>query len=155
MKIIIDGDSCKQKDTIIKIAQKKKIPVHIYCDYNHEMEDDYAEIHIVEQYSNEVDFAIVNKVEKDDIVVTNDIGLAALVLSRYGRVINNWGIVYTKKNINSYLTNRHMRERTMRKYNHMSSKSRKGLNIHSNSNITYGFTNSLLYLIRKTNAQDL
>ena len=77
LKILIDGDSCSKIDDTIHIAKKHDIPVHIYKDYDHELSNDYAEIHTVEVGSDSADFAIANNTDAGDIVVTNDTGLAS------------------------------------------------------------------------------
>lgn len=115
MKILVDGDSCSQKAAIVKLARKHSIPVHIYKDSNHEIDDDYAEIHTVDDGSNSADLLIANKVEPNDIVVTNDAGLALLVLARHGLPISCKGVIYTNKNINKHINRRHMMSSAHRK----------------------------------------
>lgn len=115
MKILIDGDSCARKSTIIKIAQKKGIPVDIYCDVNHLIEDDYATVYIVDQGYNSADMRIANATCKNDIVITNDIGLATIVLARNGIPMNNYGTVFNKYNINKYLNQAYIHKTVRRK----------------------------------------
>ena len=144
MKILIDGDSFPHRDTVIKVAKKHNIPVHIYCDYCHEIEDDYAQVFTVDCHADSADFAIANHVEPDDIVVTNDIGLATLTLAMRGYPLNSHGIIYNKQNINTYVNRKYMMKTSSRKL--------KNQNLHSNlpKKPKQSFYGSLSYLIRKT-----
>ena len=115
MKILVDGDSCARKNAIVNIAKKRNIPVEIYCDVNHHIEDDYAVIHTVDQSRNSADLRIVNNVAKNDIVITNDIGLATIVLAREGIPMNNYGTVFTAHNINEHINRSYMLANARRK----------------------------------------
>lgn len=149
LKILIDGDACPQQKTIVRLAKKHKIPVHIYCDYCHKIEDDYAEIFTVDSHANSADIAIANHIVPNDIVVTNDIGLASLVLAMKGHPINNQGVIYTKHNINLYTNRKYMMNTSRRKL--------KNSNLHTNlpkrPKQKQSFYNSLSYLIRKTQSK--
>jgi uncharacterized protein YaiI (UPF0178 family) len=45
---------------------------------------------------------------REDIVVTQDIGLAAMVLGKGARAVNQNGLVYTDENIDKLLMERHI-----------------------------------------------
>ena len=117
MKILIDGDSCNVIPYTEKIAKRNNIMCHIYCDTSRLLESEYSEIHIVDKGKDSADFAILNKCGKHDVVVTNDSGLAAMVLAKQGYAINSHGFEYTKGNIDSYLNRRHLRNITKRRTN--------------------------------------
>ena len=117
MKILIDGDSCSKLFTTEKLAKKYGIPCHVYCDTSRLIESDYSAIHIVDIGFNSADMAIANACNADDIVITNDAGLAALVLAKNAITINTYGLQYTNQNINAYLTKRYIRSNCMRKTN--------------------------------------
>ena len=118
MKILIDGDSCCRTDMIIHIAQKYKIPVHIYCDVNHYTIRDDAEIHVVDQGMDSADFAIANHTNKSDIVVTNDAGLASIILAKKASCLNTKGIIFTNQNIDRYMHRRYMTKQMLQKSHH-------------------------------------
>lgn len=99
-KILVDADACSVRDVIKDVAMKYKIPVHLYCDYSHEIEDKYCQIHKVDVGKNSADLAIVNACAPGDIVVTEDIGLAAIALAKKADVVNHTGFRYTDCNIN-------------------------------------------------------
>lgn len=115
--ILIDGDACNVIQITEKLAKEKSIPCHIYCDTQRILESTYSEIHIVDRGRDSADFAIVNKCGHNDIVITNDSGLAAMVLAKNGIAINTKGFEYTKRNIMSYLTSRHIRNYESRRNN--------------------------------------
>lgn len=144
IKILIDGDSCCRKDTIIRIAKKKHIYVDIYCDVKHNIEDNYATIHIVDCAPDSTDIALANNVKPNDIVITNDTGLAALVLAKKGYAINNYGLTFTKHNIQQLLSRRYMIKQAHRKTH------RNGLHNNLDRTTTHqSFCNTLCYTIRK------
>jgi len=108
MKILIDADGCPVVDITIKIAKKFNIEVVIMCDTSHTFNKEGVETIIISKGNDAVDFALVNKVNKGDVVVTQDYGLAAMVLSKQGYPINQSGLVYTPENIDQLLYTRHI-----------------------------------------------
>ena len=46
--------------------------------------------------------------EKGDLVVTQDYGLAAMVLAKGGKAINQNGLIYSQQNIDTLLFTRHI-----------------------------------------------
>ncbi|MBO5435357.1 DUF188 domain-containing protein [bacterium] len=117
MKILIDGDSCSVIHNTEHIAKQFDIPCHIYCDTNHMLTSLYSDVHIVDHDRDSADFAIVNQCETGDIVITNDSGLAAMVLAKNGTVINSRGFQYTKTNIIGFLNGRYVRTKTKHRTN--------------------------------------
>ena len=108
MKILIDGDACSKIILIEKIAKQKNIPCHIYCDASRNLYSDYSEVHIVDIGFNSADMAIINHCKKGDIVITNDTGLAAMILAKSAYAINNHGMEFTDDNIAQLLIRRHI-----------------------------------------------
>lgn len=108
MKILIDADGCPVVDTTISVANKFNIEVIIMCDTSHVFNKLGVETIVLPKGADSVDFALVNKVNKNDIVVTQDYGLAAMVLSKGGNPINQNGIIYDNKNIDQLLFTRHI-----------------------------------------------
>ncbi|MDK2586134.1 YaiI/YqxD family protein [Romboutsia sedimentorum] len=108
MKILIDADGCPVVDETIKIASKYNIEVIIMCDTSHTFNKDGVQTIILSKGADSVDFALVNRANKGDIVVTQDYGLAAMVLSKGGLAINQNGRVYNNNNIDQLLLTRHL-----------------------------------------------
>lgn len=108
MKILIDGDGCPVINITIKVAKSFNIKTTIVCDTSHIINKEGVETIVLSKGADSVDFAIVNKVEKGDIVVTQDYGLAAMILSRGGYPINQNGLIYNNDNIDRLLFTRHI-----------------------------------------------
>lgn len=108
MRILVDADACPVKDIIVKYARDFNIPVIMYADINHIINDDYAEVVYVDHGRDSADFAIVNRLKKGDIVVTQDYGVAAMALSREAKAVNQNGMIYTQHNLDRLLLQRHM-----------------------------------------------
>ncbi|MEG1142732.1 MAG: YaiI/YqxD family protein [Clostridia bacterium] len=108
MKILIDADGCPVVDISIKIGEKFNLDVIIMCDTSHNFNKPGIETIILSKGADAVDFALVNKVKKGDIVVTQDYGLAAMVLARGGYPINQNGLVYNNQNIDQMLFTRYI-----------------------------------------------
>ncbi len=62
----------------------------------------------VSKGADSVDFALVNMVQKGDIVVTQDYGLAAMCLAKAAVPISQDGMIYDDDNILSLLSQRAM-----------------------------------------------
>ncbi|MCM3638155.1 YaiI/YqxD family protein [Sporosarcina luteola] len=107
MMIFVDADGCPVVNETISIAKQFNLPCTLICDTAHEMHREGAETIIVSKGADAVDFVLVNKVQKGDIVVTQDYGLAAMVLAKQGHPIDQNGRLYTNENIDQLLYARH------------------------------------------------
>ena len=107
MKILIDGDGCPVVDITIKIAVRYSLECIIVCDTAHYYNKEGATTVTVSKGADNADFALVNRVDSGDIVVTQDYGLAALALARKAIPINQNGMIYTNENIDALLLSRH------------------------------------------------
>lgn len=103
MKIYIDADGCPVVRNTIKTAGEYRIPCVIICDTSHSIEYPEAETIIVEKGSDSVDFCLVNLIQKGDIAVTQDYGLASMCLAKRAVVLNQDGKEYTNENISGLL----------------------------------------------------
>lgn len=107
MKILIDADGCPVVKQATQIAKENNIEVVIFCDTSHIINSDYAQIITVSKGADSVDFALVNEVKSDDIVVTQDYGLAAMILSKGGKAITQNGMIISDSNLGLLLTTRY------------------------------------------------
>lgn len=107
MKILIDADGCPVVKETINIAKENKIEVVLFCDTSHVINSDYAKTVTVSKGADSVDFALVNQVSPGDIVVTQDYGLSAMVLSKGGKPITQNGLIINDSNLTMLLTTRH------------------------------------------------
>lgn len=69
-------------------------------------------VKIVERIAKQDDFAILNACTKDDIVVTQDYGVAAMILGKGAKGIHQNGRWYTNENIDQLLMERHLAKKT-------------------------------------------
>ena len=106
MKIFIDADGCPVVNETISLCQEFQKECIIICDTAHQIERDGATTITVEKGADSADFRLVNMLEKGDAAVTQDYALAAMGLSRGARIINQNGLEYTDKNIDSLLMQR-------------------------------------------------
>ena len=106
MKLIIDADACPVLDLALNIAAEYGISSVIVCDNAHYIVRENAETVVVDKGADSADIKIANTAAKGDIVVTQDYGLAALVLAKGCRALNQNGLIYTNENIENLLYSR-------------------------------------------------
>ena len=78
------------------------------CDTSHRLNDGYSKIITLEKQADSVDFALIGLLSREDIVVTQDYGVAAMVLGKGAHAINQNGLVYTNDNMDRLLMERHI-----------------------------------------------
>ena len=108
MRILIDGDGCPVIDECIKISNKFKLESIIFCDTSHYFDNKNVKVVVISKGVDAVDFAILKNLQNGEIVITQDYGLASLVLSRNSYAINQNGMVYTDENIEELLFSRYI-----------------------------------------------
>lgn len=111
MKILVDADACPVKNIIEDLAQQYNIEVIMISNHHHSLKSSYARVLTVDAYSQSVDIAIANLAVTGDIVVTQDYGLAALVLEKDIGAIHPGGIIYTRDNIDGLLMQRFVNQK--------------------------------------------
>ena len=124
MRIWIDADGCPVVQKTIEVAKNVTVPVTLVKNHAIELHSDYATVITVDVSQDAADFYIVSHMAASDLVVTQDIGLAALVLARGGYCINPIGRMIDANNIDILLSSRHL-NRVMRTQNHKGPKFKK------------------------------
>lgn len=114
MNILVDADACPVKSIIVKVAKEFGIKVIMFCDTSHILRDDYSEIVVVDKSKDSVDIALVNRLSPQDIVVTQDYGVATMSLSKNATALNQNGLVYTNENIDRLLFERFLGQKVRR-----------------------------------------
>jgi len=114
MKILVDADGCPVKNIVVKIAKEYKIPVTMFADTSHFIDDGYSKVVIVGKGYDSVDFALINNVNKGDIIITQDYGVATMALSKKAYAINQNGLVYTDENMDQLLFQRYLSQKIRR-----------------------------------------
>ncbi|AMW99433.1 YaiI/YqxD family protein [Rummeliibacillus stabekisii] len=110
-KICIDADGCPVVPESIQVAKELDLEVIVFCDTAHLIQIDGVQTVIVSKGADAVDFALVNQIQKGDITITQDYGLAAMVLAKGGYAINQNGLQYTSENIDQLLYARHFNQK--------------------------------------------
>lgn len=138
MRILVDADACPVKEEIINVAKKYNIEVKMYIDTSHELYLDYPEIIMVDKGMDAVDFRIINDTIKEDIIVTQDYGLASLILPKEAYAIDLNGKEYTDDNIEILLHQRYIGKQNRKKgiYNNRKSKRKAKQNEKFKNNLT-------------------
>ena len=107
MKVFIDADGCPVVAITVQLCKKFHIPCTIVCDTAHQFQMDDVEVITVDKGSDSADYAIANKVIPEDLVITQDYGLASMCLARGARVLHQDGWEYNSYNIDALLLQRH------------------------------------------------
>ncbi len=108
MRILIDADACPVVKITERVAKEKGIPVTLLCDTNHVLQSDYSDVITVGAGADAVDFKLVSICQKGDLVVTQDYGVAAMILGKGACGIHQSGKWYTNENIDRMLMERHL-----------------------------------------------
>jgi uncharacterized protein YaiI (UPF0178 family) len=125
MHIFIDGDSCPVIDLTVNIAKLKNIEVTIVKSINHNITNDYANIITVDPDKESADFYIVNNANCGDIVISQDYGLAAMVIPKDISVITPRGLIVSDNNIDTLLHQRFMASQMRKQKHSFGSKNKK------------------------------
>jgi hypothetical protein len=114
VQILVDADACPVKQIIVRLAKQYKIPVTMLIDTSHVLHYDYSTIITVDKEADSVDYAIMGLLTRDDIVVTQDYGLAAMVIGKGAKAISQNGLVFTNQNMDKLLMERHIGQKIRR-----------------------------------------
>lgn len=134
--LYIDADACPVTREALACARRARVPVVIVGNTTQNLEryirrDDprdeerargrdtthggfWVDVLDVSIGTDSADFAIVERLQPDDVVVTQDIGLACMVLGRGAAAIGVRGRVYTKATIDMDLFIRHEEKKVRR-----------------------------------------
>ena len=109
MRFVIDGDGSPVKNEVIALGAKFHVPVVIVTSVDHFTTKEYPEFVsfiYVDKGADRADYRIIQELLPDDWVITQDYGLASLVLGKKARVFHHSGKEYTLENIDELLTQR-------------------------------------------------
>ncbi|MDO5017958.1 MAG: DUF188 domain-containing protein [Lagierella massiliensis] len=143
MIIYVDGDSCPVISIVKDISNIYNLNYLVISDYNHNLKVPKNNYIIVDSEKDEADFFIANRIVDGDFLITNDMGLAAMVLGKDVTVLNFTGDLIDKNNIDLFLFQRHVSkmERKNNVYNTKFKKRSKTDNIN--------FRNSLIKFLNR------
>ena len=101
MALLVDGDACPDLPAIRDLAWKYQVEMTVFVDYAHFIQDDYFRTILCEVGSDSVDLVLLKQVQANDLVITQDYGLASLVLSKGAKVLHISGKVIDDNNIDT------------------------------------------------------
>ncbi|GKH47538.1 MULTISPECIES: YaiI/YqxD family protein [Anaerotruncus] len=114
MRILVDADACPVKDQIARLAKKRGIAVVMVIDNTHVLSDGYSTVITVDKARDSADIKLANLMERGDVVVTQDFGVAAMALGKGARALNQNGMVYDSGNMDRLLFERHLGQKVRR-----------------------------------------
>lgn len=118
-KILVDADACPVKAEIKQVAEQFQLEVIFVASFNHYSVNTNGENWIfVDTGKESADMRMMNIANKGDIIVTQDIGLASILVAKGTYVFSNRGELYRKEEMSLMLDirYRHAKERQQGKY---------------------------------------
>lgn len=125
MNLLVDADACPVVRIIEKVAKEYSIKVILFVDTSHRIESDYSEVVTVSKVMDAVDFAVIQRGQKGDLVVTQDYGVAAMALGKGLLALQQRGKQYTNENIDQMMFERHLAKKARRSSSHYHGKGPK------------------------------
>lgn len=113
MRVLVDADACPVKEIILEICKDYNIEVIMFVDTSHLINLDCTVI-TLDKGCESVDIAIANSCKNNDIIVTQDYGVASMVLGAGCYAINQNGLIYTKENIDRLMFERFLSQKSRR-----------------------------------------
>ncbi|MDO3409179.1 YaiI/YqxD family protein [Saccharibacillus sp. CPCC 101409] len=114
-RILVDADACPVKEEVKRAARTANVPAVFVSSYDHMLrEQSGVQIVRVDPGKESADLYIVNHTKAGDVVVTQDYGLAALVLAKKAFALSERGAVYDAGNIEFLLDRRHISAKVRR-----------------------------------------
>ena len=107
MKVFIDADGCPVVDIAVSLCQTFSVSCLLFCDTAHQITRPNVQTVVCDKGADSVDFVLVNRLQKGDIVITQDYGLASMALAKGAYVLHQDGWQYTSFNIDALLFQRH------------------------------------------------
>ena len=112
VKIYVDADGAPWRDLVIERGRRHGVIVVMVADYSHDFPpEEGVERVVVDGGTDAADFAIVNRVHVGDLVITQDAGLASLVIPRGAAVISPRGYEFTEGSMSGRLARRWLQGR--------------------------------------------
>ena len=114
MKIIVDADACPRVvlQICLKLARIYDIPVWTVASFNHQIESDHHVV--VGNASQETDIQVMNLAQGGDVAVTQDWGLAAMLLGKGVKCLNPDGREFSVHSIAFLLEEREAKAKIRR-----------------------------------------
>ncbi|MFT4412666.1 YaiI/YqxD family protein [Fredinandcohnia humi] len=108
-KIFVDADACPVKEEILKLAGTYNVDVVFVASYAHVMSNPMGgEWIYVDSDKEAADLYIMNHARRQDIVITQDIGLASILVNKGVIAISPRGNEFEEENMDHILHLRYL-----------------------------------------------
>src|SRR5260221_12776745 len=112
MRILVDGDAAGHRDLLVSLAMEYGAELHWVNNTSQkppvEREGLKLFSYLADRESQSADVIVMNLAQKGDLVVTGDLGLAAVVLSKGSVALSPRGHWYYTHRIAEQLEHRHL-----------------------------------------------
>lgn len=114
-RVLVDADACPVRAEIDRAARRAGVAVILFANKNQgERLEDEATVIRVSDRPDAVDFAIVTHCAESDVVVTDDVGLAAMVVRKGAAALNSRGRLFRAEEMDGLLHARHVAKKVRR-----------------------------------------
>ncbi|KGX93594.1 hypothetical protein N781_11245 [Pontibacillus halophilus JSM 076056 = DSM 19796] len=114
--VYVDADSCPVKEEIVDLCDKYDVMPHFVTAYAHAPSGEKRGTwHLVDNRGEEVDYFILNRSKRKDIVITQDHALGSLLTGKGVYVLTPRGMVISEGNAEELLFRRHERMQLAKK----------------------------------------
>ena len=114
IRILVDADACPVKQIIESVARKSNLQVIWVASIEHNIDCHHGQVLVVDHAPEAADICIVNNTQPHDIVVTQDLGLASLVLAKGAQALTPFGKVLDENNMDALLAQRYINKKARR-----------------------------------------
>lgn len=112
MRVLVDADACPVLAIVRRLCAEAGVPVTTVSSFRHNIG---GEDHVMVGPEPEAaDMAIINRTRRGDVVVTQDWGLAGLVLARGAHAVSPWGHQFCDEEMDGRLAQRALNARLRR-----------------------------------------
>ena len=109
IRLFIDADGCPVKNEVFRVAKRRRLPVYVVSNTRQRIpQQALVELVVVTDQFDAADDWIVERVMRNDVVITADIQLAARCLKKAARAIDPKGRVFDQDSIGNALANREL-----------------------------------------------
>lgn len=105
---MVDADACPVKNEIAEVGRAFGAEVVMVASFAHRLDDAAGVTNVqVDDADQSVDLYIANRLAKNNVLITQDFGLATIGLAKGAVVLSNRGQEYTDETIGFLLERRH------------------------------------------------
>jgi uncharacterized protein YaiI (UPF0178 family) len=140
--ILVDADACPVKEEISSISHTYQLDVIFVASYSHVVKREIQGTWVyVDEGKESADLYILNHTRKGDVVVTQDLGLASMLVSRDVYVLSPRGKQYEENEMEHSLHMRFLSAKERRIGNY--SKGPKAFTVHDREKFVLSFKKTL------------